>query len=344
MFLQSSLGVDTEDSDDMAAEFSMAPSKTSNAHSDLQKSIPPIVPDTMDIAQRMIDLLVGEDSFYGFEEIAQDTEREVCRRLEPLTAATLLPHLRGERRISVAPYGMNGQARCVALDFDVCNKTLAGLQNNPSAKLSEVLRIALEAQKQAKRLGLRSLLEFSGFRGYHLWLPMEAPISVSEATALGLLLTKDAPDVAETGITVERFPKIKSVRAEQMLPILKLPCGRHPFTGNWCPLLDERGEPFNDAARELLGFIPNSPQQVRRLLSEGNVQTLSRSGAPQELLPIEDLAPLSQGIESVLKHCIIMRQLCQMAKQTGFLAHQDRLHLLFVFSHMGDVGRQYLHR
>ena len=344
MFLQSSLGIDAENNDDAEAKPFATQLKAPSADRGLKKSIQSIVPDTIDIAQRMIDLFVGENTFYGLEEITQDMEREVCRRLEPLTAETLLPHLRGERSISVAPYDMNGQARCIALDFDVCNKTVAELQNDPGAKLPEVLRIALDVQKQAKRLGMRSLLEFSGYRGYHLWLPMEAPISVSEATTLGLLLTKDVPDAAETGITVERFPKAKSVRAEQMLPVLKLPCGRHPVTGSWCPLLDEQGKPFKDAAWELLGFIPNSPQQVRRLLSDGSTQTLSRTGAPQELLPIEALAPLSQGIESVLKHCIIIRQLCQMARQTGFLAHQDRLHLLFVFSHMGDVGRQYLHQ
>lgn len=346
MFLQSSLGL-TEDgepeAEPMAQSSAERPTPPAPAPP-AKKSTPPVVPDTLDIAQRMIDLFVGEKSFYGIEEIAQDAQRAVCQRLEPLTAEVLLPHLRGERSISVAPYGMNGQTRCVALDFDVCNKALANLQNDPDTKLPEVLRIALNIQKQAKRMGLRSLLEFSGFRGYHLWLPMETPISVSEATALGLLLTKNIPDVIENGVTVERFPKVKTVRAEQMLPVLKLPCGRHPVTGSWCHLLNESGEPFKDAAWELLGFIPNSSQQVRRLLSEGGAQTLSRTGVSQGLLPIEELAPLSQGIESVLKHCVIMRQLCQMAKQTGFLAHQDRLHLLFVFAHMGDVGRQYLHQ
>ena len=253
-------------------------------------------------------------------------------------------HLRGEISISASTVGMNGQVRCLALDFDISNKALADLQNDPTAKLPDALRQALDVQKQIRRLGLRSLLEFSGFRGYHLWLPMESPITAAEATALGVMLIKDFPDVAGTGITVERFPKTKSIRAEQTLPVLKLPCGRHPLTGKWCVLLDEHGQPFKNQAWELLGFISNSSQQVKRLLSAGSAQTISRADAPQELLPVEDLAPLSQGIESVLKHCIVVRQLCQMAKQTGYLSHQDRLHLLFVFAHMGEIGWQYLHQ
>jgi hypothetical protein len=304
----------------------------------------PPSPATPDLAQRILELLVGETAFYGWETIAPGEERKVARRLEPLTADALLPHLRGEISISAATFGMNGKARCLTLDFDICNKALAEFQNDPGEKLPEALRLALDTQKQARRLGLRSLLEFSGFRGYHLWLPMENPISVAEATALGLMLTRNLPDVAETEIAVERFPKVKTVRAEQTLPLLKLPSGRHLFTGAWCTLLDEQGRPLKNQAWELLGFVPNSLEQVRRLLAQGVTQTIASTPAAGGLLPVEELAPLSQGIETVLKHCIIMRQLCQMAKQTGYLSHQDRLHLLFVFAHMGETGWQYLHQ
>ena len=59
---------------------------------------------------------------------------------------------------------------------------------------------------------------------------------------------------------------------------------------------------------------------------------------------VAELIPLDAGVDNVLRGCVIVRSLCAQARMTGFLRHDERMHLLYVFGHMGEIGRQYLHQ
>ncbi len=58
----------------------------------------------------------------------------------------------------------------------------------------------------------------------------------------------------------------------------------------------------------------------------------------------ERLLPLSNNVEQIISACAIMRRLALKALDTRFLNHFERLSLLYVFGHLGDEGKQFLHR
>lgn len=50
-----------------------------------------------------------------------------------------------------------------------------------------------------------------------------------------------------------------------------------------------------------------------------------------------------EAINQVLNKCNLMRYLCQKAYKTGYLSHFERLSVLYVFGHMGDNGKEFVH-
>jgi len=58
---------------------------------------------------------------------------------------------------------------------------------------------------------------------------------------------------------------------------------------------------------------------------------------------IEILKPESDVIRKVLSGCSLMKYICFKAKDTAYLTHGERLHLSYIFGHLGEDGSKFLH-
>lgn len=232
----------------------------------------------------------------------------------------------------------------MALDIDILGKWLSDPAVELSAKKKEALQVASELIKRARQLGLNTLLEDSGRRGYHIWITIEGAITVAEAADMTLLLVAGQPDLTSEGIGLERFPGAKRVRANQTVKLLRLPCGRHPVTGEWCPLIEADGVPVSQPVAALQSFQPTTAKHVQVVLRRALSASRHQTEEIEDAIDVAELMPLEEGIDKVLRGCAIMRNLCAQVCKTGFLRHNERVHLLYVFGHMGERGRQYLHQ
>ena len=50
-----------------------------------------------------------------------------------------------------------------------------------------------------------------------------------------------------------------------------------------------------------------------------------------------------ENVLEVLKGCSLMGYLCNKAAKTGYLTHFERLSVLYVFGHLGEDGKQFVH-
>lgn len=50
-----------------------------------------------------------------------------------------------------------------------------------------------------------------------------------------------------------------------------------------------------------------------------------------------------ETVRIVLERCNLIRYLCQKAAATGYLSHFERLSVLYVFGHLGDDGKEFVH-
>lgn len=151
------------------------------------------------------------------DDYAEQQEDGTYRRVgRALTRDDIDEHLKGSRTIGV--YSINPQDQTVkwicwdidTLDPENVKGAIKGIHDRIKAH-----QLRLEA----------TLVEFSGSKGYHVWLLFEPPISAALAYHMGRRIAEEA------GVQCEVFPK----QAELLSPygnLVKLPLAVHRKSGN----------------------------------------------------------------------------------------------------------------
>ena len=60
-------------------------------------------------------------------------------------------------------------------------------------------------------------------------------------------------------------------------------------------------------------------------------------------LDYKKLGNINDAVLQVLKECTLMRYLVNKAVTTGYLTHQERMSILYVFGHLGEAGKDFVH-
>lgn len=162
-----------------------------------------------------------------------------------LNKRDILDHLIGKKTIGL--YTTNDDQTCkwLCIDVDEMNHELV---RNLVSRVEE-------------RYGANScLVEFSGSRGYHIWLFFAKPEPAASVVQLGRFLIKDHK--------LEIYPRQAEI--DGVGNLVKLPLGLQKKTGNRCWFVDEQFEPYADQWSVLaqvnlityLGYFPPEPKPV----------------------------------------------------------------------------------
>lgn len=186
---------------------------------------------------------------------------------EPLTDAVIAEHLQGATTIGLYS-SSNGTTKWLCIDIDTLNK----------AELSKV-------QQRVSRLGIPFLTEFSGRKGYHIWIFFDKPYPNRIARALS----------QEISSRHEIFPKQDHIETGKLGNLVKAPLGKHQVTGYWCHFLDENLKPEEDQYAVLAEVKTIDPAQVlqqllpkiwARIQDEETSSTKPRSGKQNFSVPV----------------------------------------------------------
>lgn len=132
-----------------------------------------------------------------------------------LTDDVITTHLRGEGTIGL--YGASdGTTKWLCIDVDDLD----------DAAIREV-------QNHARRYRIPYLTEFSGKKGYHLWVFFDKSYPNTIARALSQAIA----------FNHEVFPKQDHLLPGKLGNLVKAPLGVHRVTGNWCLFLDNDLKP-----------------------------------------------------------------------------------------------------
>ena len=159
-------------------------------------------------------------------------------------------------------------------------------------------------------------------------------------------------------VTVEYFPDKSKSRPDNPGRCIKLPLCLTTKGGRSLLLNDD----FSVCENEEL-WMDNAPRHsaasLKRALAAGdrsregtNLGAGESSGAlkgEEERRPVPDgdlsgFGELPSSVAKVLEHCSLMRYLCKKALDTGYLTHFERQTILYVFGHMGEEGKSFVHQ
>lgn len=213
--------------------------------------------------------LIGNPEVYAL----QKKEGGYTPVREPLTKAVLRAHRRGE--MTVGTYIVHGdQARTLVFDID-----------SPSG--AEQREMLAKVRKVLDDMFLTYFVEYSGSKGYHVWVVAEEMMSAATLYQLGRGVRNEA-ELPK----LEVFPKQTTVK--DLGNLVKLPGGFHAKTGNANDLLDQDDDPVTGP-----GWPENllvKPEYLEKLAALYPEVTMSKSGPDTVEYPC--VHTIQDGVES----------------------------------------------
>lgn len=197
-----------------------------------------------DIVRAIEDLFISRDDVYPMQ---MDGLNEYKVIKEKINKDTIAKHLNGQ--ITIGSFQINpkdNKVKWVCFDFD--------------GHLAEELEKAKMLFNKLKERGFNPLLEFSGRRGYHVWLFIE-PVDASVARKFALEISKEVKPH-------EVFPRQDKIEKDEFGGQVKIPIGIHRVSNQRSFFFDENFKQLSDnESRRLLIEINNQPRDVVRIKS-----------------------------------------------------------------------------
>lgn len=249
--------------------------------------------------------------------------------------SVLQEHLDGD--ITTGQYAVNPNDNTVkfaAIDNDI--------ETDSSADLDNAFQAALEQKERALELGLKdsqAWLEFSGRRGYHLWVFFDPPVMAAKAKRLMEYIADGTPDEKErekeeddfeAGVQIEGghtevFPKQVRLSEKGYGNLIKTPLGIHQQTGDRMVFLKESGEPYEDQAIPLRAASRNrvTPETVDEILEEHDedLEEIEKESSTASFGELEDVVQDDFDI----RPCIRAAVLGELGELRGEQGHHMRL-------------------
>ena len=187
-------------------------------------------------SQDMINMFrqrfIQRDDCYPLQIAANGGGYTVIR--EPITDAVIANHLQGNKTIGLYS-SANSTTKWLCIDIDTLDK-------------SELRKV----QKRVSQLEIPFLTEFSGKKGYHIWIFFDKPYSNRIARTLG----------QEISFGHETFPKQDYIESGKLGNLVKAPMGKHQVTNNWCDFLHEDLNPETNQHEVLAKVTTIDPLQA----------------------------------------------------------------------------------
>ena len=294
--------------------------------------------------KKYMKLFVGREDLYVQEILDYNRKRKTEDVMLPINESHIKEHLLGKSTYGTYIQRSNNTVHFLVFDVDVSKRVLLKT-NRENETFGSYLQKALDTtvaiRKIFKGMGIQSYIEYSGCRGYHLWVFVNEWIPVRFAVMLMDIVTEAITD--DPDITVECFPNKQRIKAGKYGQKIKLPYGRHLKTGEHSFFIGEDGNPEYNVDHVIDVISTVTLAEIKRVIAQ---KTDKKSEEPKNEVDtdISFLGEIDPKIQEILLHCNLMRYLVLKSFKTGYLSHFERLSILYVFGHVGDEGKKFVHK
>ena len=225
----------------------------------------------------------------------------------------------------------NNQVRYAVLDIDIIKE----IHKRDGFKVGDWLPKLQQQVKCANDLlkakGIEAVIEFSGFKGYHLWIFLKEPMDASVVRQF-MKTTFDGMKKVDAAIEWELFPKQDNI-AEGYGNYIKPPLQLHKKSGRWSHFVDENGNEITVDLTKVRKIDPSLLLKVLPALAQKAPAT------EEKLKPDYSIPP--PNMENMLEKCAMLRNIISEAeanKLTGTVGHEKRLVMASLLKPFGERG------
>ena len=188
----------------------------------------------------MINLFQGRENSYARQWVSDDGKYGYTPVNEPLNLNAVRNHLLGIQTLGIYQLDLSGKVKWVVFDLDV-EKTHLDNLHDPAFRLwleRGFQKIINEFRELLKTYHLEMNVEFSGYKGYHIWILLQEKIPAYIARNFAQRILAQV-SVNGLPISIEIFPKQVRTSRDNYGNLVKLPYGIHRLSGLNSTMLNE---------------------------------------------------------------------------------------------------------
>lgn len=294
-----------------------------------------------------MNLFVGREDLYK-EEKEYRGNRRFEEVLSPLGEKEIRLHLEGIKTLATYVQRNNATVHYMVFDIDISKKILLQVEYESEVfqeYMKKAGQIAVDICDSIEKKGMKAYIEYSGYRGYHVWVFFNAWISVRYVNMLEDVILENIQIPQDC--TVEVIPNKTHLKPGKFGQAIKMPYGIHSKTGKRSRMLERDLGEIGDIDQWIKDAASYSLNTIKKILSHSNLNRANNpmvSTEKKELILTEkELQKMDSGVRVVMENCSLMRYLYLKAKTTGYLVHGERLSILYVFGHLGEEGKNFVH-
>lgn len=303
------------------------------------------VPNNINV---FMNLFVGREDIYK-EEKEYRGNRRFEEVLSPLEENEVRLHLNEIKTLATYVQRNNATVHFMVFDIDISKKILLQVEYESEIfkeYMKKTGQIAVDICCYLEKKGIKAYIEYSGYRGYHVWVFFDSWISVRYVNMLEDMVLEHIEIPQDC--TVEVIPNKTHLKPGKFGQAIKLPYGVHSKTGKRSRMLEKDLGEIEDIDSWLKDIATCSLNTLKKVLScadaHGRDKTIVSSVKAEVTIPELELKEMDSGIRVVMENCSLMRYLYMKAKTTGYLVHGERLSILYVFGHLGEEGKRFVHK
>ncbi len=205
-----------------------------------------------DIAS-MLNLFSGRENTYARQWVTDGGRHGYTPVNEPLTPNIVSNHLAGNLTLGVYQLDLASKVKWILFDLDIAKSHLDNLHDPAFKKWIDAAqqKIVQELRQVLSTFHIPVNVEYSGYKGYHVWVFLESKITANMARIFAQHIASHIK-LSDLPIKMELFPKQSRLGSKGLGNLVKLPYGIHRVSGNLSFMVDEN---FNPIAFE--DFIKN---------------------------------------------------------------------------------------
>lgn len=311
---------------------------------------------------RFIQLFKGREGVHA-EQFKGDDRcgyRPVHQALNPVL---LQKHLNGERSLGTYIMQKNNCVSFMAIDVDIQKRVLEFGAEDIKEILRELRDEIIENIPVLTELGFDPLIEFSGYKGFHIWCFFDEPIPAPLVRAF-FRIHIEKKFRFSARFQMELNPKQEAVRGEGLGNLIKLPMGKHLKNNRFSRLLNEKGEFIKNQAERILSLKLMPKRQFLEMCGEVDYadtetdkkyvlcrNTIADTGTENEALPVEfpkEIIFRQENHSDLLLRlytcCDTLRTLRNNIENNQHVTAKERHVLVYTLTHLKEEGILEIHR
>jgi hypothetical protein len=234
----------------------------------------------------------------------------------------------------------DNNVRCFVIDIDLNKKYV----QKAAGDISEYLPIIHKQTKVINDVfraeGLDTLIEFSGFKGYHIWGFLSEPIPSVRVRNILKNLEDKFSVIDNDKLHWEIFPKQDSLEGKGLGNLIKMPLSLHNKSGKFSYLVGENFKKYNPDSLPQIdsgAFLKiAAPKEFQAKKSEYSTRVESTSDVPNHGYPPFNLDRMERSCEQ-------LNTMIKTAEKNKHLSHEERIWLANLLTPYGPVGKKRLH-